>query len=294
MYYRRKVLLALLEALDREISKTALQKYLFLATVEQAHPSYEFVPYRYGCFSFQADADKRTLTKYGFIRDQDNWILVHKRQFFHLLKHEDQNAILRVAERVGHLSNTELIQHVYREYPYYAINSEIRHEILDRREQAKVDAARPANRSQARLFTIGYEGQSLERYLNRLIDCNIKALCDVRRNPLSMKFGFSKQQLRKAAEGLGIAYIHLPELGIESKKRRDLHSPSDYSALFNEYTQTTLAQSTGALRQIMSLINKYDRVALTCFESDHGFCHRSCIVDALTHRNDFHYRVTHL
>ncbi|WP_200885350.1 DUF488 family protein [Jejuia pallidilutea] len=54
------------------------------------------------------------------------------------------------------------------------------------------------------LFTIGYEGISLEHYLNKLIRNNIKLLCDVRKNALSMKYGFSKSQLKNACEGVCI------------------------------------------------------------------------------------------
>lgn len=59
----------------------------------------------------------------------------------------------------------------------------------------------------------------LEQYLNKLIENDVKVLCDVRRNPISMKFGFSKHQLIKACNGVGIEYKHIPEVGI------DLSSP---------------------------------------------------------------------
>ena len=199
-----------------------------------------------------------------------------------------------MVDRVGNLSSQELIRHVYREHPYYAINSEIRHEILNRHEQSRVDSARPAASIPARLFTIGYEGRSLERYLNRLIEENIGVLCDVRRNPVSMKFGFSKRQLQNAVQGLEIAYVHMPELGIESSKRRELNSPEDYQALFKEYAETTLTKSNDALRRIMDMIKTYRRVALTCFEADHESCHRGCVSEALTQRDDFRHRVAHL
>ena len=294
MYYRRKILLALLGALDREVTKTAFQKYLFLVSDEQEKPAYDFVPYHYGCFSFQADADKRTLTKYGYLKDQDHWTLSQKQHFLHLLERNDREAIYRVVDRVGKLSNRKLIHYVYRKYPYYAINSEIRCDILNQHEQKQVDSARPIPHKSARLFTIGYEGQSLECYLNRLIEENIGVLCDVRRNPVSMKFGFSKRQLQNAVQGLGIRYVHMPELGIESSKRRELNSPDDYQILFKEYTETTLAKSTGALQDIMELVKKYHRVALTCFEADHKSCHRCCVADALMRHKDFHYQVAHI
>ncbi len=65
-------------------------------------------------------------------------------------------------------------------------------------------------------------------------------LCDVRKNAYSQKYGFSKSQLQKACEGVGISYIHMPELGINSDKRQHLISQSDYDLLFEDYEKNTL------------------------------------------------------
>ena len=67
MFYRRKLLLGLLQSIGRPVNKVDLQKYLFLVCVDQKKSAYEFIPHRFGCFSFQIDADKRTLTKYGLV-----------------------------------------------------------------------------------------------------------------------------------------------------------------------------------------------------------------------------------
>jgi hypothetical protein len=48
------------------------------------------------------------------------------------------------------------------------------------------------------IVTIGYEGRSLEAFLNLLLQNSVTLLCDVRRNPLSRKYGFSKSTLSKA------------------------------------------------------------------------------------------------
>ena len=67
MFYRRKLLLGLLQSIGRPVNKVDLQKCLFLVCVDQKKSAYEFIPHRFGCFSFQIDADKRTLTKYGLV-----------------------------------------------------------------------------------------------------------------------------------------------------------------------------------------------------------------------------------
>ena len=68
MYYRRKIILALLEALGRDVSAKSLQKYLFLFTRRQVdEKAFDFVPYKYGCFSFQANQDLVALSKQGYL-----------------------------------------------------------------------------------------------------------------------------------------------------------------------------------------------------------------------------------
>ena len=68
-----------------------------------------------------------------------------------------------------------------------------------------IEAENPAA-TRPGLCTIGYEGSTLENYLNRLLRDGVTLLCDVRRNPLSRKYGFSKGTLAKACEGVGIRY----------------------------------------------------------------------------------------
>ena len=277
----------------RQVPKTDLQKYLFLVSREQEKPSYHFVPYRFGCYSFQADADKRTLAKYGLVRHHDKWVLDSQERFLHDLRPEDQSVIGKVVQRFGQIRGRDLVRYVYRNYPYHAINSDIRDEILNPTEQEKVEASRPKARP-ACLYTIGYEGQSLEQYLNKLIGHSVTILCDVRRNAVSMKYGFSKRQLQHACDGVGISYVHMPELGIDSRKRKQLHSRSDYDSLFRDYADTTLSESKESLDSIIRLVRDNGRVALTCFEADADHCHRGCVASALLGRSDFEHRVTHL
>lgn len=293
MFYRRKVLLGLLEALNRKVPKTDMQKYLFLVSREQETPSYHFVPYRFGCYSFQADADKRTLAKYGLVKHHDKWALNTEQHFLNRLRLEDHTAVTSVVQRFSRLRGRDLIRYVYHHYPYYAINSEIRDEILNGAEKERVEASRPEP-GRACLYTIGYQGQSLEQYLNKLIEQSVAVLCDVRRNAVSMKFGFSKRLLQHACNRTGIDYVHMPELGIESRKRRGLDSPADYGSLFRDYVRTTLTESEEALDSIVHLVRDKERVALTCFEADAEQCHRGCVAAALLDRPDIDHRVFHL
>lgn len=285
MYYRRKVLFAILEVFGGTLSHTKLQKVLFLVTRKQNEKSFDFVPYKFGSFSFQANQDLMTLTKKGLISNQISkktsaWILENDENYFQTLKKEDQAAIKQTAKEVKGLSQRELVRYTYKKYPFFAINSQIAKDLLSSEEMEKVDAQRRTTQELA-FFTIGYEGISLEKYLNKLIINNVSLLCDVRKNPLSMKYGFSKNQLRNACESIGINYIHIPELGINSEKRTDLNTMKDYEKLFDEYEKTTLIENKDQLKKILDLTHQYQRIAITCFEKEPCMCHRSRVANSL-------------
>ena len=141
------------------------------------------------------------------------------------------------------------------------------------------------------VFTIGYEGLSFEAYANQLIRNEIVLLCDVRRNPFSRKFGFSKRFLKHYLPELGINYLHIPELGIDSVQRKELNTQSDYTNLFEAYRQT-LPQKKENLQLLLEQLEESKRIALTCFEKQANFCHRHCISDYLKTEN--HIKVIHL
>lgn len=78
LFYRQKLLIALVEIFGGRLSNIDLQKYLFLFThLCQQEKSYEFVPYKYGCFSFQSYADRRRLINAGAMKQVDNWEIEH-------------------------------------------------------------------------------------------------------------------------------------------------------------------------------------------------------------------------
>jgi len=77
LYSRQKLLLALLQKFGGKLTSIDLQKYLFLFTETcQQDKSYEFVPYRFGCFSFQSYADRRKFVDFGILDAGDKWFLL--------------------------------------------------------------------------------------------------------------------------------------------------------------------------------------------------------------------------
>ena len=300
MFYRRKIILALLQTFEGKLKKIDFQKLLFLLSTKQKKPSFNFVPYKYGCFSFQSYADIRTMIKYHQIEEKGDendfrnyWIKLDKDDYIHQLRNEDLINLKLIKQKFGNYSSNELIKYTYLNYPFYTINSTIASKILTNKELMDVNQVSPALIKNT-LFTIGYEGISLEEYLNKLLTNNVKVLCDVRKNPVSMKYGFSKKQLKNACEGIGIEYVHLPDLGIVSKHRQNLVSQKDYDNLFKEYHNTVLKNNDESLNKILKLLKINHGVALTCFENNINQCHRKQISDKLFSFSELELEIRHI
>ena len=280
---RQRLLLAFFGALGGRIGRTDFQKLLFLycQELDKGRP-YEFVPYQYGAFSFNSYADCRKLIDRGFlVEDADSgWRLTTIGE--NAAANRQEGGVARFVERYRRLRGDALIRHTYQRYPYYAIRSEVAGSVLagDRRTLSRIDQVRPRLRSTA-LLTIGYQGRSLETYLNILIRAGVTVLCDVRRNANSRVYGFSKSTLTTACSGVSIRYIHMPSLGISSERRRGLKSESDYLRLFAEYDSVDLPQRPAELAEIQGWIRSGEAVALTCFERDSTDCHRGRVAAAI-------------
>ena len=277
LFYRKKFLLAVLEAFGGSLDSLKFQKYLFLILKQLSKKHYSFVPYQYGCFSFESYNDKRSLINSGYLIDDNQWTLKENNGFISKIKMEEKERIFFVKREYGNLSKKALLNQVYSKYPYYAINSQILQTAdLNFKQKREISNNRPKQIAPC-LFTIGYEGRSIDEYLNLLIKNNIKILCDVRKNPLSRKYGFSKQSLQKKTKDLNIEYLHIPKLGINSQLRKNLNMEQDYKNLFFLYQKETLPKREKELKNIILILNKKKRVALTCFEADSRLCHRFCV-----------------
>lgn len=295
MYYRRKIILSLLQVFDGELEKIQLQKLLFLFTrFQKDKKTYDFVPYKFGCYSFQANADLSTLKKYGIVSETTkSWKKEDEVNYLTELTKEDKKTISDFRIIYANKTSDDLINLTYKRYPYFAINSTVAKEYLTEEDFKNLDNYRSFEED-ITLFTIGYQGITLEAYLNKLIKNNIKVLCDVRKNALSMKYGFSKSQLKNACNGVGIEYIHIPEVGIDSEQRQELKTQTDYDILFEEYKNLNLKKSINSQTEILNILKKNRRIALTCFEADICQCHRKHLSEAITNLKGFKYTLEHL
>jgi hypothetical protein len=295
LFNRQRQLLALLDALGGSAGKLDFQKLLFLYSQDPASGApYDFVPYKYGAFSFTSYADRRKLIERGMLADDDQaWTLTDAGR--DVLGGTTDMHIGAFVRQLGALRGNDLVALTYRRYPFTATRSEIAERVLqgdaeaiERIESAKTTGDGPA------IQTIGYEGHSLESYLNVLLHADVTLLCDVRRNPISRKYGFSKKALSRGCDGVGLKYEHLPELGIDSRQRRNLNTQADYDALFVDYRESSLPLQTAALETLKAWADAGERIALTCYEHLPQQCHRHCVADALAHRFGKGFSPTHL
>ncbi len=295
MFYRRKIILSILQAFGYTLDKTQFQKLLFLFTIRQENPAYFFIPYKYGCYSFSANADLGAMEKKGIISEIENKIVSNEQNinYVNSLTAKDKYILQSLFKLYETTNRHDLIKQTYINYSYYAIKSEIAQDILTKEEYTKVLKAKPINNKTA-LYTIGYEGNSLEEYLNKLIKNDIKLLCDVRKNALSMKYGFSKSTLKKMCENVGIKYVHIPELGINSEYRTELKSQDDYDILFEFYKSENLTNTTSFQQIVLNYIKEYKRVAITCFEAEICQCHRKPLAEAISQLKDWNYELIHI
>ena len=294
MFYRRKIILALLQLFDGRLEKIKLHKLLFLFTKRQNKPAYDFIPYKYGCYSFSVNADLVTMTKKEFLTEDNKSIeKADKINYFKMLKVNDQKLLQEICKLYGNMSINTLIKHTYINFPYWTLKSEIAADILTKKEFNKVKCSFPSN-DETILFTIGYEGISLEEYLNRLLKNDIKILVDVRQNPLSMKYGFSKTLLKRYCESVDIKYLHFPEVGIKGNMRRELNCQNDYDKLFLIYKKENLYYTKTIQLNILNILRTHKRIALTCFEANVFQCHRKPLAESIESLADFYFEIKHI
>lgn len=131
----------------------------------------------------------------------------------------------------------------------------------------------------AALYTVGYQGRTIDELLDELAAAGVKRLVDVRELPLSRKRGFSKTSLGESLDAVGIEYVHLKPLG-NPKENRERYWSGDVEGGATIYRRHLHNGSRAALGDLAESLDG-DSVCLLCFERDHALCHRDVIVESL-------------
>jgi uncharacterized protein (DUF488 family) len=282
---RQKMLLAILQASKRALSPIELVKLAFLLRQESEigadHSYYDFVPYRFGPFSFALYRELEALQKNGYIDLTDSKISLSRRLKDEVLEKVKQltsrelSSVRGILSRFGGLSSQALLKTVYSLYPWFTINSELLDIIpSDQPDRPQADIA---------IYTSGYEGRSVDQFYDNLTRAGVRTVIDVRFNPVSRKYGFAGSSLRRIGEKLGFEYVHIPELGISGEHRTSLDDFDSYQRLLNLYAKSFLPKQQSAMTRLAELLQKTPSV-LVCMEKDVNCCHRGRLATVMSER----------
>jgi uncharacterized protein (DUF488 family) len=134
------------------------------------------------------------------------------------------------------------------------------------------------------IATIGYEGAPMSSVLRALGEAGVSVLVDVRAVANSRRPGFSKRSLAAHLEEVGIAYLHMRDLGTPADGRAAARAgrPLEMHRIFREHLKAPHAQQE--LEALAQLVQGAQRVCLLCFEARAEICHRQLIVEALAEK----------
>ena len=289
MLRRQRTILKLFSTADCPVPATKLQKYVFLLRHEtflgRDATFYDFLPYKYGPYSFAAQREVEALTGYGYLSLSGSSLALTPlgaREAVNV-DSDTTRAVLTIVSKYGKIGLQPLLKDVYARYPWYARNSEL--------QELVPDGAKEPKKAPVAVYTIGYEGRSVDGFLDKLLHSGIRRIVDVRANPVSMKYGFAKSSLSALAAKLGIGYVHCPELGIPSNRRKEVQSDTDFLKLFNYYENKMLPEQEVHSVKVAELMKAMPSVLL-CMEREAVNCHRGRLANRISALNKL--EVVHL
>ena len=275
MLNRQKILIRMIQEAGRCVRRIELTKWCFLLSREAPSRGgksfYQFLPYHYGPFSFCLQREADSLARDGYLNavDEKTWDVfsdaVAAIAPLPASVCRDTESLVR---RFRDFSTDYLIDYVYRRYPGFTVNS-------------KLKKLRPRPVATVAVYTAGYEGLLVDGFLDLLIRSGVRRIVDVRSNPVARRYGFHKSTLNRLCGLLDLEYVHIPELGIEPRYRRNLNGPDDYEVLFARYKAGTLARETDLVVRVAEMVTDAPS-CLLCMEADPRRCHRTRLAEAVS------------
>ncbi len=128
--------------------------------------------------------------------------------------------------------------------------------------------------------TIGYQGRSLNEFVEVLQVADIETVVDVRLTPLSRLRGFSKSALCAALEDRSIVYVHDRRLGNPKENRPGFAADDTRPAAIKIFQAHLNNGSRHGFDELADRV-RTQRVVLLCFEASHEHCHRAVIASQL-------------
>ena len=207
MTARQNTIIRILDRLDGCTSKLHLVKLAFLLSKESAQPPrsaiYEFVPYKYGPYSFTLYYDLGHLDQDGLIQttSTDIRLVGPRKEEPRDLAFGFSAEIDRLLDQYSGVPVSNLVADVYRRYPWYTAKSDDVSKRAVKLPQAPVA-----------VYKVGYENLMVDGLMDRLLRSGVERLIDVRCNPVARRFGFHKSTLQRVCTALGLEYVHIPDV----------------------------------------------------------------------------------
>ena len=175
MLKRQKILLAILHEAKRPLSHVELVKTAFLLGQEtplaEQVAFYDFVPYRFGPFSFGLYRELSAIVRDGYVTESDSEVRLAgktRKQTAAKINEVPQAWKRMIGDCVSKYlcaSPDETLAHVYARYPWFSINSELTHLVSS-------EAKRP--KAKVSIYTVGYEGKSVDGFFDGLLHSGIE------------------------------------------------------------------------------------------------------------------------
>src|SRR5258705_5148406 len=133
------------------------------------------------------------------------------------------------------------------------------------------------------IWSVGHGARPLEEFLAVLRAAEIDTLADVRLMPGSRRHPhFGAESLDGALREIGMAYLHMPELGGRREPRADSPHRALRVAAFRGYAGHMSSEEFAEGYERLTSLATQSRTALMCAETLWWRCHRRLIADHLT------------
>lgn len=127
------------------------------------------------------------------------------------------------------------------------------------------------------VYSIGYQGKSIEALCTSLRTAGVKTLIDVRARAWSQRPQFRKTALAASLARAGIGYLHLKAAGNPFR-----HEADTWVACRAMY-RAHLTANPAVTREVATAVRETPS-ALFCYEAERCDCHRGVLLDRVRRR----------
>ncbi|MEM4923582.1 MAG: DUF488 domain-containing protein [Ignisphaera sp.] len=139
-----------------------------------------------------------------------------------------------------------------------------------------------------KIYTIGYEGRTIDEFIKILERYGIRVVLDVRHQNMFVNPSFSRKSLTSRLSSHGITYIHLPRLGVPKILREPYINGRISHECFKMYYTYYLEQGLEDLLKIIDRYRSIGGIVLMCserfpkpFGNQKHYCHRFFVSEKL-------------